>query len=167
MRDVAQAKGSKAKGGADPNARTIAANRQAGHDYELMDRYEAGLSLTGTEIKSIRAGKVNLREAYIRIQGGQALLLNCHIAQYQPGSYQNHEPTRERTLLLHKDEIRKLTQSTQERGLTIVPTRMYFNRGRAKLEIAVAKGRKSYDKRAAIAERDVKRDIARALRRDA
>ncbi|MFN8556178.1 MAG: SsrA-binding protein SmpB [Dehalococcoidia bacterium] len=146
---------------------TITVNRKAGHDYELLDRFEAGIALTGTEIKSIREGRINLREAYIRIQNGEALLLNCHIAQYQPGSYQNHEPTRPRTLLLHKNQIRQLAEATNQKGLTIVPTRMYYSRGRAKVEVAVARGRKSYDKRAAIADRDAQRQMARALRHSA
>ena len=147
--------------------KTITVNRKAGHDYELLERIEAGVALTGTEIKSIRDGRVNIREAYARIQGGEAYLLNCHIAPYQPGSYQNHEPTRPRKLLLHKDEIRRLLQATEQKGLTIVPTRLYFNRGRVKVELAVARGKKSYDKRAAIADRDARRQVARALRHSA
>lgn len=144
--------------------RTIAVNRKAAHDYELLDRYEAGIVLTGTEIKSIREGRVNLREAYARIQHGEVFLLNCHIAQYQPGSYQNHEPTRPRKLLLHRNEILRLAQAVNQKGLTIVPTRMYYVRGRAKVELAVARGKKAYDKRAAIAGRDAQRQIARAVR---
>jgi SsrA-binding protein len=149
---------------AKPDDRTIALNRKAGHDYELLDRYEAGIVLTGTEIKSIREGRINLREAYVRIQNGEAFLLNCHIAQYQAGSYQNHEPTRPRKLLMHKGEILRLAQAVNQKGLTIVPTRMYYSRGRAKVEIAVARGKKAYDKRAAIAGRDAQRQIARAVR---
>ncbi len=145
--------------------KTITVNRKATHDYELLERFEAGIVLTGTEIKSIREGRVNLREAYVRVQGGEAVLLGCHIAQYQAGSYQNHEPTRPRKLLLHRDEIRKLAQATDQKGLTIVPTRMYFSRGMVKVEIALARGRKAYDKRAAIADREVQRQIARAIRR--
>lgn len=147
--------------------RTISLNRKAGFDYELLDRYEAGIVLTGTEIKSIREGRVNVREAYARIQNGELFLHNAHIAQYQPGSYQNHEPTRQRKLLLHKDEIRRLAQATEQKGLTIVPTRLYYSRGRVKVELAVARGKKSYDKRAAIAGRDAQRQIARGLRHSA
>ena len=147
--------------------KSIAVNRQAGYDYELLERLEAGIALTGTEIKSIREGRVNLREAYARVQAGEAYLYNCHIAQYQPGSYQNHDPTRPRKLLLHKDEIRRLGQATDQKGLTIVPTRMYFSRGRVKVELALARGKKAYDKRAAIADRDAQRQIARALRHSA
>ena len=144
---------------------TIASNRAAGHNYELLDRYEAGIQLTGTEIKSIRQGKVNVREAYARIQSNEALLLNCHISQYQAGSWQNHEPTRPRRLLLHKDEIRRLQQAVDQRGLTVVPVRMYFKRGMVKVELALAKGRRAHDKRDAIATREANRQIARALKR--
>lgn len=154
----------KAKPALEP---TITVNRKASHDYELLDRYEAGVVLTGTEIKSIREGRVNLREAYARIQHGEMLLLNCHIAQYQAGSYQNHEPTRQRKLLLHKDEIRRLTQATEQKGLTVIPTRMYYRRGRVKVELAVARGKKAYDKRHALADRDAEREMARAMRRSA
>lgn len=147
------------------NSRTIALNRKAGHDYELLERWEAGIALTGTEIKAIREGKVNIRDAYARVQHGEAFLHNCHIAQYQPGSYQNHEPTRSRKLLLHKGQIFRLAEATDQKGLTLVPTRMYFTRGRVKVEIALARGKRSYDKRHAIAARDAQRQIARALRR--
>ncbi len=155
----------KSKPKAEP-PRNIAVNRKAGFDYELLDRFEAGIVLTGTEIKSIREGKVNLREAYARFQRGELWLLGCHISPYQPGSYQNHEPSRDRKLLLHKDEIAQLAEALNQKGLTIIPTRMYFVRGMAKVEIAVARGKKKYDKRAGEAERDAKRQIARALRRD-
>lgn len=148
-----------------PAEATITVNRKAGHDYELLDRYEAGIALTGTEIKSVREGRVNLRDAYARVQNGEMLLLGCHIAPYQAGSYQNHEPTRARKLLLHKDEIRRLQQMTEQKGLTVVPTRMYYRRGMAKVELAVARGKKAYDKRHSEAERDANRQIARALRR--
>ncbi len=149
------------------NEKSITLNRKASFDYELLDRFEAGIALTGTEIKSIREGRVNVREAYVRIERGEAFLFNCHIAQYQAGSYQNHEPTRQRKLLLHKSEIERLAQSTDQKGLTIVPTRMYFHRGRVKVEVAVARGKKFYDKRHAMADRDAQRDIARAIRRTA
>jgi SsrA-binding protein len=146
--------------------RMIAVNRKASHDYELLDRVEAGIVLTGTEIKSVREGRVNVREAYARIQNGEMFLLNCHIAQYQAGSYQNHEPTRPRKLLLHRNEILRLALAVNQKGLTIVPTRMYYVRGRAKVELAVARGKKAYDKRHAIADRDAQRQIARAVRHD-
>ncbi len=143
--------------------KVIAENRRARHDYHLLERLEAGIALTGTEIKSIREGRVNLREAYARVQGGEAYLYNCHIAQYQPGSYQNHDPTRPRKLLLHKDEIRRLGQATDQKGLTIVPTRIYFKGPRAKVELAVAKGKEMHDKRRSIKEREQKREMQRAL----
>ncbi len=147
--------------------RTIAVNRKATYDYELFDRYEAGIALTGPEIKSVRAGRVNLRDAYVRVEGGEAWLLNCHIAAYQPGSYLNHEPTRPRKLLLHKDEILRLAQATDKKGFTIVPLRLYLKRGLVKVELAVARGRKKYDRRAAIADREARLQMERALRRSA
>jgi SsrA-binding protein len=162
---VAQATKAKPNKPAEPA--TIAVNRRASHDYELLERFEAGIVLTGTEIKSVREGRVNVREAYVRIEHDEALLLNCHIAQYQAGSYQNHEPTRPRKLLLHRQQIRRLAEAIEQKGLTIVPTRMYYVRGRVKVEIALARGRRDYDKRHAIADRDAQRQIARALRRDA
>lgn len=164
---MAQSTRSKVKGSVpvkplpDP---TIASNRQASYNYELLDRFEAGVALLGTEIKSIRDGHANLREAYCRPQKDEMWLLNCHIAEYKAGGYQNHEPTRPRKLLLHKGEILRLRQAVDQKGLTIVPTRMYFKRGRVKVEIAVARGKRAHDKRDATAERDAKREIQRALR---
>ena len=143
----------------------VASNRKASHDYFLEDRFEAGIALMGTEIKSVRAGKVQLREAYVDVQNGQAMLLNAHIATYDPASRENHDPLRARRLLLHKKEIAKLFEKIQQKGYTIVPTRMYLSKGRAKVEIALAKGKRDYDKRQVIAERDSKREIARALGR--
>jgi len=147
--------------------RSIAVNRKALHDYEVLSSLEVGLALTGTEIKSIREGRINLREGYVRVEGGEAWLYNTHIAQYAQGNRFNHEPLRKRKLLLHRSEIDELERETTQKGLTLVPLRMYYKRGRAKLQLALVRGRKSYDKREAIAERDVQRDIARALRRDA
>jgi SsrA-binding protein len=144
--------------------KTVAVNRKAGFDYDFLERYEAGLALTGTEIKSIREGKVNVRDAFARVQNGEAWLHNLHIAEYQAASRFNHEPTRPRKLLLHKDQIAHLAGALEQRGLTLIATRLYLKRGRAKVELAVAKGRKSYDKRAAIAEREAGRAIQRALR---
>ena len=144
--------------------KTVAVNRKAGHDYEFLERYEAGIALTGTEIKSIRDGRINLRDAFARVQNGELWLHNMHIAEYPAAGRFKHEPTRPRKLLLHKDEIRRLAQATEQRGLTLVPTRMYYSRGRVKVELAVARGKKSYDKRAAIADRDAQRQIARAVR---
>jgi SsrA-binding protein len=144
--------------------KVVAHNRRAAHDYFLEERYEAGLALLGSEIKSIRAGKVQLREAYVKAEGRQALLLNAHIAPYDPAARQNHDPLRPRQLLLHKKEIAKLQEKVQQKGYTIVPVKMYLRKGRAKLEIALAKGKRQYDKRQTIAERDSQREIERALR---
>ena len=144
--------------------KTVAVNRKAGFDYEFLERYEAGLELTGTEIKSIREGKVNIRDAFARVQNGEMWLHNLHIAEYAAASRFNHEPTRPRRLLLHKDEIAHLAGALEQRGLTLIATRLYLKRGRAKIELAVGRGRKSYDKRAVIAERDANRAIQRAIR---
>ncbi len=141
----------------------IAQNRKASHDYFLEDRYEAGIALQGSEIKSIRAGRVSLKEAYVLVEGAQAFLVNAHIAAYDPAARQNHDPLRARKLLLHKKEIAKMAEKSQQKGYTIVPLKMYLAKGRAKVEVALARGKKIYDKREAIAERDSQRDIARAL----
>lgn len=145
--------------------KVVATNRKARHDYFLLDTYEAGLVLQGSEIKSIRAGQISLKEAYVRVDGEQAWLVNAHIAPYDPASRENHDPTRDKKLLLHKKEIEKLWNEVRQKGTTIIPLRVYLNRGRAKLEIAVAKGKRHYDKRQAIKERDAQREIDRALSR--
>jgi SsrA-binding protein len=147
--------------------KTVAVNRKASHDYEFLEKYEAGLQLTGTEIKSIRDGRVNLRDSFARVQRGEMWLHNLHIAEYPAASQFNHEPTRARKLLLHGREIDHLAGALDQRGLTLIATRLYLKRGRAKVELAVARGKKSYDKRHAIAEREANRAIQRALRRDA
>jgi SsrA-binding protein len=144
--------------------KTVAANRRAGFDYEFLEKYEAGLVLTGSEIKAIREGKANLRDAFARVQNGEMWLHNMHIAEYAAAHQFNHEPTRPRKLLLHKDQIAHLAGALEQRGLTLIATRLYLKDGRAKVELAVGKGKKSYDKRAAIAERDAARQIQRALR---
>jgi SsrA-binding protein len=145
--------------------KVVATNRSAGRDYFLGDHVEAGLALQGSEVKSVRAGQVSLKEAYVRIEGGQAWLLDAHIAPYQPASRENHDPRRPRRLLLHKRELLRLEQGTRQKGLTLVPTRMYLKRGRAKLEFALARGKRKYDKRQAWAEREAKRSMERALGR--
>ena len=145
--------------------KVVAHNRQASHNYFLEDRFEAGIALLGSEIKSVRAGQVQLREAYVETKGGQAFLLNAHIAPYDPAARQGHDPLRPRRLLLHKKEIGKLNEKIQLKGYTVVPVRMYLTKGRAKLEIALARGKRQYDKRQAIAERDSQRDIQRELGR--
>ncbi len=150
---------------ADEGLKVVARNRKAQHDFFLEDRFEAGLALRGTEIKSIRAGQVSLREAYVRIEHGEAWLIGAHIAPYEAASQQNHDPTRPRKLLLHRSEIAKLEGKTTQRGYTIVPTQLYLKRGLAKIEIALARGKRQYDKRRSIAERDAARDIERTLSR--
>ena len=142
----------------------VATNRKALHDYEVLKRIEAGLALLGSEIKSIRQGRIQIREAYARPEGGELWLLNAHIARYDPAGPASHEPTRKRKLLLHKSQIRELSRAVLEQGLTLVPLRLYLKDGIAKIEIALVRGRKRYDKRAAIAKRDADREIARAVR---
>jgi SsrA-binding protein len=140
---------------------TVALNRRAHHDYAIEQTLEAGIVLTGTEIKSIRAGRVNLAEAYARIERGEAWLIGAHIAPYEQGNRNNHEPTRTRKLLLHRDEIAELIGRTQAKGQTLVPLRLYLHKGMAKLELGVARGKKTYDKRRTIAERDMRRELER------
>lgn len=142
----------------------IATNRKALHDYFIEDTYEAGIALTGTEIKSVRAARVNLRDGFVQIRSGEAWLLNVHISPYDFGNRENHEPRRERKLLLHQREIRKLQSKVAERGWTIVPLRMYLKDGRAKIEIALVRGKRLYDKRDAVAERDADRELRRAVK---
>jgi SsrA-binding protein len=143
--------------------KTVATNRKAYHDYYIQDSQEAGIVLTGSEIKSIRAGRVNLRDAYIRPEGGELWLLKAHIARYEASSYLSHEPTRHRKLLLHRKQIDNLTSKMMEKGLTLVPLRLYIKGSIAKVEIALAKGKKLYDKRDSISRRDAERDISRAM----
>jgi SsrA-binding protein len=144
----------------------ISKNRKARHDYFILETFEAGLVLTGTEIKSIRESRLNLKEAYARIDNGEVWLYNMHISPYDKGSYFNHEELRPRKLLMHKGEIVRLIGKTKEKGLTLVPLALYLKGNRwAKIELALAKGKQQHDKRDAIADRDAKRDIARAMRR--
>lgn len=148
------------------NIKIIATNRKAGFEYFLLETFEAGLVLQGSEIKSIRAGQVSIQEAYIDIPDGrEAWLVECHIAPYeQAGQYFNHEPKRRRRLLLHKKQIRELWNNVRIKGMTVIPTRIYLKDGRAKIEIALAKGKKAYDKRAAIAKKDEERNQERSSR---
>jgi SsrA-binding protein len=143
----------------------VATNRKARHDYELLDTFEAGIALTGSEIKSIRAGHVNLREAYVLPRDGELWLLNAHIASYDQAGRFGHDPLRPRKLLLHRKEINRIAARVQEKGLTIVPTMMYLTRGLAKLEIALARGKKQYDKRETMRKRDAQLQIKRTLRK--
>lgn len=142
----------------------IAENRKARHDFQLGDRYEAGLVLTGTEVKSLRQGGATLQQAYADLRGDEVWLVGAHIAEYGQGNVMNHEPDRERKLLLHKKEIESISGKVRERGFTLVPTRMYFKNGRAKVEIALARGKDTHDKRRDIAKRDAERQIERALK---
>ena len=144
--------------------KTVTTNRKAYHNYHVGESVEAGIALTGTEIKSIRAGRVNLSDAYVRPEGGELWLLNAHIARYQDSSYLSHEPTRPRKLLLHRKEINTLASKVQERGLTLVPLKLYLKDRLAKVEVALAKGKKTYDKREAISRRDMEREIDRAFK---
>ena len=144
---------------------TVVNNRRARRNYDVLDSVEAGLVLTGTEIKAIREGRVNLSDSYGKPEGGELWLVNMHIAQYSAGSSNNHDPTRPRKLLLHKDEIVRLSRQVSELGLTLVPMRLYIRRHRAKVELAVAKGRKLYDKRRAMIEREREREAMQAVSR--
>jgi SsrA-binding protein len=144
--------------------KTVATNRRARHEYFILETLEAGIALQGSEIKSIRAGQISLAEAYVRIDGQEAWLEDAHIAPYEQASIFNHEPRRSRKLLLHRTEIRKLWNTVRQKGVTIIPLAVYLKNGKAKVEIAVAKGKKLYDKRAEIAKRDSQREIERTLR---
>ena len=143
--------------------KVLATNRKAKHEYFLLETLEAGIELKGSEIKSIRAGQISLAEAFVRLDGQEAWLMDAHVAPYEQANRYNHEPRRPRRLLLHSSEIRRLWNLVRQRGVTIVPTRVYLKKGRAKVEIAVAKGKKLYDKRAEIARRDIEREIERQM----
>ncbi|MBB6555304.1 SsrA-binding protein SmpB [Nonomuraea rubra] len=144
--------------------KVIAQNKRARHDYHVEDTFEAGLVLQGTEVKSLREGRASLVDGYASIDGNEAWLLNVHIPEYSQGTWTNHAARRKRKLLLHRKEIEKLAAKTKEGGLTIVPLTLYFKDGRAKVEIAVARGKKDWDKRQSLAEQQAKREMARALR---
>ena len=147
--------------------KTITVNRKARYDYHILRTLEVGLSLLGTEIKSIREGRVSIREAYVRPDGSEMWLVGAHVAKYAPAASANHDPTRRRRLLLHRRQITELKHAVESEGATIVPLRLYLKNGRAKLEIALARGKRSYDKRAAIAKREAERQMERALKRRA
>jgi SsrA-binding protein len=142
----------------------IAENRKAFHDYHLIETFEAGIALQGTEVKSIREGRVNLRDSYARVEGGEVFLYNVHVSPYGNRGYVDHEPTRRRKLLLHKQEIRKLIGKTVEKGMTLVPTRMYFKNGRIKVAISLAKGKQLHDKRETIKKREADRETRAAVK---
>jgi SsrA-binding protein len=146
-----------------PGDRLVTENRKARHDYEILETFEAGMVLTGSEVKSLRAGRANLKDSYARIERGEAFLWNAHISPYAAASQFGHEPERARKLLLHRAEIDKLTGRVQERGLTVVPLKIYFKNGRAKVLLGVGRGKKAYDKRESIKQREMQREADRAM----
>ncbi|MFC2155297.1 SsrA-binding protein SmpB [Acidobacteriota bacterium] len=146
--------------------KNITVNKKAFYNYEIIDKYEAGMVLVGSEVKSIREGKVNLKDSYVEMRAAEAFLVSAHISAYSNSSYNNHEPERERKLLLHKRELLKLDKKVKTRGFSIVPLRMYFNKkGKVKIEIAIAKGKRVYEKKQKIKDRDIKREVDRELKR--
>ena len=144
--------------------KSISENRKAFHDYHLLESFEAGIVLLGTEVKAIREGRVNLRDSFARVEGGEVFLYNVHISPYSARGYSDHEPTRKRKLLLHRGEIRKLIGKTVEKGMTLVPTRMYFQNGHVKVAISLAKGKKAHDKRETIKRREADRETRAAVK---
>jgi SsrA-binding protein len=144
--------------------RVLCSNKKAYHDYHIEESLEAGIELKGTEIKSLREGKANLKDSYAIIKDGEPFLIGCHISPYSHGNIYNHEPLRTRKLLLHKEEIRKLTGKVTQRGFTLIPLKIYLSKGRAKVEIAMARGKKLFDKREAIKEKDLRRESEKALK---
>ena len=164
---MATAKTKKARRAAkvrDPNNMVVVTNRRAFHDYHVDAAYEAGLALVGTEVKSVRAGRVNLTEGFVRVIYGEAWLWNAHISPYQRGGYVNHEATRPRKLLLHRDQIAALRQHAQVKGQTVIPLRLYLRNGRIKVEIGAARGKKLYDKRQTLAAKDAQREVDRVAK---
>ncbi len=149
--------------GMSEGIKIITNNRKARHDFHIDDRLEAGIVLTGSEVKSLRVGRVNMSEAFVRIQDGEAYLLNCHISPYDQGGYANHDPLRRRKLLMHRRELMKWQKAVEQKGFTIVPLRMYFRNSYAKVEVGLARGKKLYDKRADIAEQESKRRVQRIM----
>ena len=144
--------------------RVVATNRRARHEYEILETFEAGLVLRGTEVKSLRTGQVNFKDSYASVRNSELWLLGCHISPYSHGTDANHDPERDRKLLLHRREITRLTGKVAERGLTVVPLKLYFKNGRAKIEIGLARGKKLHDKRATLRERETRREMDKAIR---
>jgi SsrA-binding protein len=144
--------------------KVFATNKKAFHDYFILEKIEAGIVLLGTEVKAIREGKLNLKDSYAMVQGGEAFLFNCHISAYSHGNRENHDPTRTRKLLLHQKEIRKLIGKTQEKGLTVVPLRVYLKRGKVKIELGIARGKKQIDKRETVRRKEADREAAAAMK---
>lgn len=145
--------------------KTLATNRKARHEYEVLETYEAGIALLGTEVKSLRAGRANLQDSYAAVEGGEVYLVNCHISPYPGASLFNHDPLRRRKLLLHKQEIRRLIGKVQEKGLTLIPLCFYLKEGRVKVELALARGKKLHDRREDLKERAIRREVEQALKR--
>ena len=141
--------------------KVVATNRRAFHDYDILERYEAGIVLQGTEVKSLRAGSVSMRDSYARVEGGEVFLYNLNISPYDPAGPFNHDPLRKRKLLLHKSEINRLAGKVSEKGLTLIPLSIYFKEGKAKVELALARGKREYDKRERIREREMQREVQR------
>ena len=150
--------------GAGGGEKLVTTNRKAHHDYHILDRIEAGIELRGTEVKSLRAGRVNLKDSYVEMRDAEMILIGTHISPWETGNRFNHEPERPRRLLLHKREILRFGIKAREKGLTIIPLRMYFKAGKCKVELALAKGKRFYDKREAIATRDARREVDRAIK---
>ena len=148
----------------DQGEKLVADNRKAGHDFHLLEQFDAGIVLVGTEVKAIREGRVNLRDSFARVEGGEVFLYNVNISPYSHRGYADHAPLRQRKLLLHKDEIRKLIGKTVERGMTLVPVRLYFKNGRVKVALGVAKGKKEYDKRETLKRREADRETRAAIK---
>ena len=148
----------------ESGTKLIASNKKAFHDYHILDKFEAGVVLTGTEVKSLRDGKANLKDSYVLVRNGEAFLFNTHISPYTHGNRENHDPVRNRKLLLHKREIEKLAAEVVQKGLTVVPLQMYFKSGRVKVEIGVAKGKQLHDKRSSEKEKEGKRDVEAAMK---
>lgn len=146
--------------------RTVAVNKHVGHDYAILEKFEAGMALQGSEVKAIREGRISLKESYAEIRNGEAFLVKCHVSPYEAANIFNHEPLRDRKLLLHRREIKRLAGKTQERGLTLVPTRVLINeRGKIKLELALARGKREYEKREALKKRDTDREIRAEIKK--
>jgi SsrA-binding protein len=148
----------------DEARKIVCRNKRAFHEYEILETLEAGMVLTGTEVKSLREGRVNLKDSYAKVEEGEVFLVDAHISHYSHGNIMNHDPLRPRKLLLHKREIKRLTGKVRERGLTLIPLQIYFKNGKAKVELALAKGKKIHDKRAAIKKREEKRELQRELK---
>lgn len=154
----------KEKAAAAQSNKTVCVNRQARHNYFIEETYEAGLVLVGSEVKSLRDGKANLKDSYARIQKGEAYLVNAHVSPYSGANQFNHEPTRTRKLLMHRREIERLTGKTKVRGLTLIPLRLYFKNGRAKVELGLARGKKLYDKRETLKRKEARREVERSIK---